>query len=139
MTTTHLNLTPMTDSRDKPIASFIVSGADPLTSMTVSGETVTRAAEDPVAIGRLMVDMAIAEGDHDLDGYSLTYERNDAPVRRLTRFESGMEDLLTGGWVRVLNAPNQDQREEQVIAALVANHKLADHGIYRGVRLLQFT
>jgi hypothetical protein len=50
-----------------------------------------------------------------------------------------MEDLLTGGWVRVLNAPNQDQREEQVIAALVANHKLADHGIYRGVRLLQFT
>jgi hypothetical protein len=128
----------MPDSRAKPLASLIISGTDPLTSMALSGDTIAEAAKDPAAIGRLLVDMAIAEDNRDLAGYSLAYERNDAPIRRLQQFETGYEDFLTGGWVRVLNSPAQTTHAAAAIASRIAQGVLADHGTYRGVRLLQF-
>ncbi len=64
---------------------------------------VDAAALDPLAIGKIMVDQVWAEGINPTGG-GLYYERNSNQHRRLQAFETGSEDFMTGGWVRVLAA-----------------------------------
>ena len=89
------------------------SNGDPMTSLVMDGDTMQQAAADPDAIGRVMVDQAYAEGHEDLTGCSIYYERNTNSKRMLERYESGMEDLLTGGWVRVITPPKQALQEQK--------------------------
>ena len=48
-----------------------------------------------------MVDQVWEEGT-DPTGGGLYYERKSNRHRRLQAFETGSEDFMTGGWVRVL-------------------------------------
>lgn len=70
---------------------------DPGNPLLLDGEAIDPAACDPVAIGKLMVDQVWAEGT-DPTGGGLYYERNSNRHRRLQAFETGYEDLMTGGW-----------------------------------------
>jgi hypothetical protein len=118
---------------------YVVSGnGEPLGSLVLNGATIAEAAKDPAAIGRLMVDMAYAEGAGDLSDYMLTYERNNNPIRVLEGFETGMEDFLTGGWVRVLTPPKLADMERPIINKMISDGTAVDHGLYRGVRLIEF-
>jgi len=114
------------------------SNGDPMTSMVMSGDTMQQAAADPDAIGRVMVDQAYAEGHADLTGCSIYYERNTNSKRMLERYETGMEDLLTGGWVRVITTPKQALQEQKPIQVMVNHGDATCHGVYRGVRLIEF-
>ena len=113
------------------------SNGDPLTSLVMDGNTVQAAAQEPDAIGRLMVDQAYSEGN-ELEGFSIYYERNTNNKRMLERYESGMEDLLTGGWVRVLTPPKQALQEQKPLQTMVNHGDATCHGVYRGVRLIEF-
>lgn len=116
----------------------VSSDGDPLGNMVLTGSTVAEAAKDPAAIGRLMVDMAYAEGAGDLNDYMLAYERNSNSIRVLEGFETGMEDFLTGGWVRVLTPPKLADMERSIIDRMIGDGTAADHGLHRGVRLIEF-
>ena len=65
---------------------------------------------NPLAIGKIMVDQVWAEGT-DPTGGGLYYERNSNKHRRLQVFETGSEDFMTGGWVRVLATAEQVRKE----------------------------
>ena len=78
---------------------------DPGNPLVLDGEAIDAAARDPLAIGKLMVDQVWAEGT-DPTGGGLYYERNSNQHRRLQVFETGSEDFMTGGWVRVLARHN---------------------------------
>jgi hypothetical protein len=56
-----------------------------------------------------LVDQVWAEGA-DPTGGGLYYERRTNRFRRLQPFETGHEDFMTGGWVRVLVGAEQRQR-----------------------------
>lgn len=105
--------------------------------MVMSGDTVQAAAQDPDAIGRLMVDQAYSEGN-ELEGFSIYYERNTSKKRMLERYETGFEDLLTGGWVRVLTPPRQALEEQKAMQNIISHGDATCHGVYRGVRLIEF-
>ena len=83
---------------------------DPGHPLILDGDAIEGAAQDPVAIGKLMVDQAWAEGG-DPTGGGLYYERNTNQHRRLQAFETGSEDFMTGGWVRVLATAEQVRKE----------------------------
>jgi hypothetical protein len=74
---------------------------DPGNPLVLDGEAIDAAAQDPPAIGKLMVDQVWAEGS-DPTGGGLYYERSSNRHRRLQGFETGHEAWMTGGWVRVL-------------------------------------
>jgi len=116
---------------------FAISTAtgEPGDILALSLETVAQAAKDPAAIGKVMVDQALAEG-HDLSSIgALYYERNTSTARRLRDYETGMEDLLTGGWVRCLTSIKQLAAEMEDIE-LACQRKIARcHGGHRGVLL----
>ncbi len=76
----------ISDNRDEP--------GNPL---VLDGEAIDAAARDPLAIGKLMVDQVWAERT-DPTGGGLYYERNSNQHRRLQAFETGNEDIMTGGW-----------------------------------------
>jgi hypothetical protein len=78
--------------------------------LVLNGEAIDAAAQDPLAIGKLMVDQVWAEGT-DPTGGGLYYERNSNRHRRLQVFETGSEDFMTGGWVRVLVSAEQVRKE----------------------------
>jgi hypothetical protein len=80
---------------------------DPGNPLVLDGEAIDAAAQDPLAIGKLMVDQVWAEGTNPTGG-GLYYERNSNQHRRLQAFETGSEDFMTGGWVRVLASAEQD-------------------------------
>ena len=83
---------------------------DPGNPLVLDGEAIDAAARDPLAIGKLMVDQVWAEGT-DPTGGGLYYERNSNQHRRLQVFETGSEDFMTGGWVRVLATAEQVRKE----------------------------
>jgi hypothetical protein len=83
---------------------------DPGNPLVLDGEAIDAAAQDPLAIGKLMVDQVWAEGT-DPTGGGLYYERNSNQHRRLQAFETGSEDFMTGGWVRVLATAEQVHKE----------------------------
>jgi hypothetical protein len=90
-----------------------------------------------VAIGKLMVDQVWAEGT-DPTGGGLYYERNSNRHRRLQAFETGSEDFMTGGWVRVLATAEQVSRERAGMEQAARRGLVTIHGSHRGVLLVEF-
>jgi hypothetical protein len=90
---------------------FVIStpptGGEPGDALVLDVATIDQAAAEPAAIGRIMVDQALAEG-HDPAGIgALYFERSSNRHHRLRQSETGMEEFLTGGWVYVLLSPPQ--------------------------------
>jgi hypothetical protein len=77
-------------------------------------------------------------GGHWPTGGGLYYEHNSNQHRRLQAFETGSEDFMTGGWVRVLASAEQVRKERvgMELAAKVGLVKI--HGSHRGVLLVEF-
>ena len=110
---------------------------DPGTPLILDGDAIEGAAQDPVAIGKLMVDQAWAEGG-DPTGGVLYYERNTNQHRRLQAFETGSEDFMTGGWVRVLASAEQVRKERPGMERAARDGLVRIHGSHRGVLLVEF-
>ncbi len=118
---------------------LIVTGnrVDPGNPLVLDGDAIDAAAEDPLAIGKLMVDQVWAEGT-DPSGGGLYYERSSNRHRRLQAFETGHEDFMTGGWVRVLASAEQVQRELPGMEQAARRGLVTIHGTHRGVLLVEF-
>ncbi|MCX5967621.1 MAG: hypothetical protein NTV57_08285, partial [Cyanobacteria bacterium] len=99
--------------------------------LILDGDAIEGAAQDPVAIGKLMVDQVWAEGG-DPTGGGLYYERNSNQHRRLQAFETGSEDLMTGGWVRVLASAEQVRKERPGMEQAAREGLVTIHGSHRG-------
>ena len=110
---------------------------DPGNPLVLDGAAIDAASRDPVAIGKVMVDQVWAEGT-DPTGGSLYYERCSNQTRRLEQFETGHEDFMTGGWVRVLVSAEQRQRDRIGMERAEADGLVRQHGIHRGVLLVEF-
>lgn len=110
---------------------------DPGNPLVLDGEAIDAAASDPVAIGKLMVDQVWAEGT-DPTGGGLYYERNSNRHRRLQAFETGSEDFMTGGWVRVLASAEQVRKERAGMEQAASRALVSIHGSHRGVLLVEF-
>ncbi len=52
--------------------------------------------------------------------------------------ETGHEDFMTGGWVRVLATAEQVQRERPGMEQAARRGLVAIHGSHRGVLLMEF-
>lgn len=105
--------------------------------MLLTGATIQEAAKSPEAIGRLMVDMAYSEG-HELDGHCLYFERASNSFRLLKEFQTGFEEFITGGWVRVITPPHLYAKEQKDVQELIDVKDAICHGIYRGCMLIEF-
>jgi hypothetical protein len=116
----------ISDNRDEP--------GNPL---VLDGEAIDAAAKDPLAIGQLMVDQVWAEGT-DPTGGGLYYERNSHRHRHLQAFETGSEDMMTGGWVRVLVSADQVRRERAGMEQAARRGLVRIHGTHREVLLVEF-
>jgi hypothetical protein len=110
---------------------------EPGNPLVLDGGAIDAAASDPAAIGKLMVDQVWAEGT-DPTGGGLYYERSSNQHRRLQAFETGHEDFMTGGWVRVLVTPEQLARERAGMQQAAARDLVKQHGSHRGVLLVEF-
>ena len=110
---------------------------DPGNPLVLDGEAIEGAASEPAAIGKLMVDQVWAEGT-DPTGGALYYERSSNEHRRLQAFETGYEELMTGGWVRVLVTPEQLERERAGMEQATLQGLVSQHGTHRGVLLVEF-
>ncbi len=112
---------------------------DPGNPLILDGDAIEGAAQDPVAIGKLMVDQVWAEGG-DPTGGGLNYERNSNQHRRLLAFETGSEDFMTGGWVRVLASAEQVRKERPGMeqAAREGEGLVTIYGTHRVVLLVEF-
>jgi hypothetical protein len=110
---------------------------DPGNPLVLDGEAIDAAANDPVAIGKLMVDQVWAEGTDPTDG-GLYYERSSNRHRRLQAFETGSEDFMTGGWVRVLASAAQVRKERAGIEQAASRGLVSIHGSHRGALLVEF-
>jgi hypothetical protein len=108
---------------------------DPGNPLVLDGEAIDAAASDPVAIGKLMVDQVWAEG---ADPSGLYYERSSNRHRRLQAFETGHEDYMTGGWVRVLATAEQVSRERAGMEQAARRGLVTIRGSHRGVLLVEF-
>ena len=84
-----------------------------------------------------MVDQAWAEGT-DPTGGGLYYERSSNQHRRLRAFETGSEDFMTGGWVRVLATAEQVRKERPGMERAAKGVLVKIHGTHRGVLLVEF-
>ena len=58
--------------------------------------------------------------------------------RRLQAFETSSEDLMTGGWVRVLVSADQVGRERAAMEQAARRGLVRIHGTHRGVLLVEF-
>ncbi|MFN5696796.1 MAG: hypothetical protein ACK486_07160 [Cyanobacteriota bacterium] len=110
---------------------------EPGNPLVLDGEAIDAAARDPLAIGKLMVDQVWAEGT-DPTGGGLYYERNSNQHRRLQAFETGSEDFMTGGWVRVLATAEQVCMERPGMERAAKAGLVRIHGSHRGVLLVEF-
>ena len=110
---------------------------DPGNPLVLDGEAIDAAANDPVAIGKLMVDQVWAEGS-DPTGGGLYYERSSNQHRRLQAFETGHEAWMTGGWVRLLATAEQVSRERTGMEQAASRGLVCIHGSHRGVLLVEF-
>ncbi|MFN9622916.1 MAG: hypothetical protein ACK587_08815 [Cyanobacteriota bacterium] len=104
---------------------------DPGNPLVLDSEAIDKAAEDPQKIGQLMVDQVWAEGT-DPTGGGLYFERTSQRNRRLQAFETGSEDLMTGGWVRVLVSADQVRREREGMEQAARRGLVRIHGTHRG-------
>jgi 3,4-dihydroxy-2-butanone 4-phosphate synthase len=84
-----------------------------------------------------LVDQVWAEGT-DPTGGGLYYERNKNQHRRLQAFETGSEDFMTGGLVRVLASAEQVRKERAGMEQAAKASLVRMHGTHRGVLLLEF-
>ena len=84
-----------------------------------------------------MVDQVWAEGS-DPTGGGLYYERSSNRHRRLQAFETGSEDFMTGGWVRVLASAEQVRKERAGLEQAARAGLVTIHGTHRGVLLVEF-
>jgi len=109
---------------------------DPGNPLVLDGEAIDAAAQDPLAIGKIMVDQVWAEGSDPTCG-GLYDERSTNRHRRLQAFETGSEDFMTGGWVRVLVSAEQRQRDRIGMERAEADGLVRQHGIHRGVLLVE--
>ena len=110
---------------------------DPGNPLVLDGESIDAAAQDPLAIGKIMVDQVWAEGT-DPTGRGLYYESNSNQHRRLQVFETGSEDFMTGGWVRVLATAEQVRKERAGMEQAASAGLVKIHGTHRGVLLVEF-
>ena len=110
---------------------------DPGNPLILEGEAIDVAAHEPLAIGKLMVDQVWAEGT-DPTGGGLYYERSSNRHRRLQAFETGHEDFMTGGWVRVLATAEQVRKERAGMEQAARAGLVKIHGTHRGVLLVEF-
>ena len=110
---------------------------DPGNPLVLDGEAIEGAASDPAAIGKLMVDQVWAEGT-DPTGGALYYERSSNKHRRLQAFETGSEDFMTGGWVRVLASAEQVRKDRAGMEQAASRGLVSIHGSHRGVLLVEF-
>jgi hypothetical protein len=110
---------------------------DPGNPLVLDGEAIDAAASDPVAIGKLMVGQVWAEGTDPTSG-GLYYERSSNRHRRLQAFETGSEDFMTGGWVRVLASAEQVRKERGGMEQSASRALVSIHGSHRGVLLVEF-
>ena len=110
---------------------------DPGKPLVLDGEAIDAAVQVPLAIGKLMVDQVWAEGV-DPTGGGLYYERNSNQHRRLQVFETGSEDFMTGGWVRVLATAEQVRKEGPGMEQAAKAGLVKIHGTHRGVLLVEF-
>lgn len=110
---------------------------EPGNPLVLDGGVIDAAASEPAAIGKLMVDQVWAEGT-DPTGGGLYYERSSNRHRRLQAFETGHEDFMTGGWVRVLATPQQLERERAGMEQAASGGLVTIHGSHRGVLLVEF-
>jgi hypothetical protein len=110
---------------------------DPGNPLMLDGAAIDAAARDPAAIGKVMVDQVWAEGT-DPTGGALYYERRTNRHRRLQPFETGHEDFMTGGWVRVLVSAEQRQHDREGMERASADGLVCQHGTHRGVLLVEF-
>ena len=118
---------------------LIVTGNrdDPSNPLMLDGDAIDAAAQDPLAIGKLMVDQVWAEGT-DPTGGVLYYEPISNRRWRLQAFETGHEDFMTDGWVRVLATAEQAQRERSGMDQAARAGLVKIHGTHRGVLLVEF-
>jgi transglutaminase-like putative cysteine protease len=84
-----------------------------------------------------LVDQVWAEGT-DPTGGGLYYERNSNQHRWLQVFETGSEDFMTGGWVRVLATAEQVRKERPGMERAAKAGLVTIHGTHRGVLLVEF-
>ncbi|MFN9695721.1 MAG: hypothetical protein ACK550_18315 [Synechococcaceae cyanobacterium] len=110
---------------------------DPGNPLVLDGDAIDAAAQDPLAIGTRMGDPVGAEGT-DPTGGGLYYERNSNQHRRLQAFETGSEDFMTGGWVRVLATAEQVRKERPGMERAAKAGLGRIHGTHRGVLLVEF-
>ena len=110
---------------------------DPGNPVVLDDEAIDAAAQDRLAIGKIMVDQAWAEGT-DPTGGGLNFKRNSNQHRRLQVFETGSEDFMTGGWVRVLASAEQVRKERAGMEQAAKASLVRMHGTHRGVLLLEF-
>lgn len=108
--------------------------------MMLSGEEIAEKAKVPSEIGKVLVDMAYAEGIVNGNRGIMAYEKNTKRPKRLARFETGYEDLMTGGWVRVLLDVEEGFRIENdtIVSDSIARGDAVHHGCHRGVHLVEF-
>lgn len=106
------------------------------TPLAFTQETIAAAANDPEAIGRLMVDLAQAERGHTLAGHALYYEHSAAPAAQLSAYRTGLEQWTTGDWVRCITSPAQLERERLQLDRAAAAGDLTVYGTHRGVLLV---
>ena len=71
-------------------------------------------------------------------GGGLYYEHNSNQHRRLQVFETGSEDFMTGGWVRVLASAEQVRKERTGMEQAAKAGLVKMHGTHRGVLLVEF-
>lgn len=124
----------MADNNTHAVVSCPPDGSEPL---VLSGKDIDTAAKDPKAIGQLMVDMALAEGK-DLTGCALYFEHNSLPKPMLSQWATGLENLITGGWVRIITSRKQLASERLDLDRAVLHGDATIHGTHRGVLLVQF-
>ena len=58
--------------------------------------------------------------------------------RRLQVFETGSENFMTGGWVRVLASAEQVSKERPGMEQAASAGLVKIHGTHRGVLLVEF-
>lgn len=113
---------------------------DDFNPLMFTGEQIQEAAKNPEAIGKILVDMAYAEGIVETQNGIMCYERNTKQNKRLHEHESGMEDLLTGGWIRLLLEFTPQWKLEgcEEVNDCVNAGIAVIHGRHRGFYLLEF-
>lgn len=78
-----------------------------------------------------------AEGT-DPTGGGFHYEPSSNRHRRPQAFDTGSEDFMTGGWVRVLASAAQVRKERAGMEQAASPGLVSIHGSHRGVLLVEF-